>query len=211
MNLTTLIFDLDGTISDPFEGISRSVNYALESLGLDAVETELIRPMIGPPLHEIFEFLTGDPDESLTDELIDKYRERYATIGYTENIIYEGIPEMISTLSGRGYKLGICTSKRADYATAIVEMFELDDFFAFVDGGGDGIHKHSQIEGLVAAGLLADSAIMIGDRNVDISAAKQNNLRSVGVSWGFAEHGELETAKPDFMAHSPDEILRLFE
>jgi phosphoglycolate phosphatase len=210
MNLKTLVFDLDGTISDPFEGISKSVNYALESQRCEPVNPERIRPMIGPPLTEIFEFLIGEVSERLMQALIDKYRERYASIGYTENVIYAQMPEIIASLSASGYILGICTSKRADYAADIVDMFGLSTHFEFISGGDIGVHKTEQLRKLVANGLDAESTIMIGDRNIDIIAAKSNGVRSVGVSWGFGDDNELEKAAPDHLVRSPDELLELF-
>jgi len=210
VNARTLIFDLDGTISDPFEGISKSVNYALESLALEAVDPEQIRSLIGPPLTEIFEVLAGDVSARDMQKLVDKYRERYASVGYTENVIYAEIPEVISALSSVGYVLGVCTSKREDYAGDIIEMFGLSTHFDFIDGGDVGIHKRDQLERLVAAGIDAGSAVMIGDRRVDIDAAKQNGLGSVGVSWGFGGIDELETATPDHLLHTPIELLELF-
>ena len=210
MKPATLIFDLDGTISDPFEGISKSVNFALESLGIEAVDPERIRPMIGPPLTEIFEHLVGEVSKKHMLFLVDKYRERYASVGYTENIIYARIPEVIEALSSSGYDLGICTSKRADYASDIVEMFGLAAYFSFIDGGDVGVHKADQLERLVAGGINAGSAAMIGDRHFDIGAAKRNGLTSVGVSWGFGDEEELNTAGADHLLHSPDELLELF-
>jgi phosphoglycolate phosphatase len=206
----TIVFDLDGTISDPFVGISRSINYALESLDYDPVDPERIRPLIGPPLTEIFEILLGALRERDMLGLVDKYRERYASIGYSENRIYDDIPTIIEQLAGRGYRMGICTSKRADYAQRIVEMFGLAQFFAFVDGGGVGIEKREQIESLVANGLTASSAIMIGDRAVDILAGRSNELASAGVLWGFGERPELEEAAPDHLLESPADLLDLF-
>jgi len=206
----TLIFDLDGTISDPFEGISKSVNYALESLAYEAVNPERVRSMIGPPLTEIFVFLIGEVSGPHMQMLVNKYRERYANIGYTENVIYEDMPEIIASLSASGFTLGVCTSKRADYAADIVNMFGLSGYFDFIDGGDVGISKSEQLERLVADGIDAGTAIMIGDRNVDISAAKSNGLRSVGVSWGFGDDEELRLAAPDYLVHTPGELLELF-
>jgi phosphoglycolate phosphatase len=206
----TLIFDLDGTISDPFEGISRSINYALESLSYDPVDPEQIRPLIGPPLTQIFEhFLGALPDADMQD-LVDKYRERYATVGYAENEIYDGIPDIIGQLAGSGYRMGICTSKRADYAQRIVDMFGLGQHFSFVDGGGDGIEKRQQIESMIALGMPVNTAIMIGDRAVDVLAGKSNDLASAGVLWGFGERQELEEAAPDHLLESPTDLLGLF-
>ena len=206
----TLIFDLDGTISDPFTGISRSINYALESLNYAPVDPQRIRTLIGPPLTQIFEhFLGALPDRDMQD-LVDKYRERYATIGYAENAIYEGIPGIIGQLADTGYRMGICTSKRVDYAQRIVDMFGLGQHFSFVDGGGDGIEKRQQIESMIALGMSANTAIMIGDRAVDVLAGKSNDLASAGVLWGFGERPELEEAAPDHLLESPADLLNLF-
>ncbi|MDA0681469.1 MAG: HAD-IA family hydrolase [Proteobacteria bacterium] len=211
VKIRTLIFDLDGTISDPFEGISKSVNYALGELGYETVDPEQVRPMIGPPLTEIFAFLIGDVPEGHMQLLVDKYRERYASIGYRENLIYDGIPETIAALSTAGYRLGICTSKRADYATSIVKMFGLSTHFRFISGGDVGVHKSEQLEELVANGVDARTAAMIGDRHIDIEAAKSNGIMSVGVDWGFGADEELNLAAPDYRVRSPRELLDLFE
>ena len=206
----TLLFDLDGTISDPFVGISRSINHALESLSYEAVDPERIRPMIGPPLTEIFEHFLGALDADVMQELVDKYRERYASVGYAENQIYDDIPDIISQLSASGYRMGICTSKRADYAARIVDMFGLSSHFSFVDGGDVGVEKRHQIQLMVENGLPAGAAIMIGDRAVDVIAGKSNGVASVGVLWGFGERPELEEAAPDHLLESPGELLDLF-
>lgn len=210
LKIRTIIFDLDGTISDPLVGISSSINYALEAYDYNVVDMEMVRPLVGPPLTEIFEHLIGKIAESRMHELVDKYRERYAAVGYTENIIYDQIPDTIAALSACGYELGVCTSKRADYASKIVEMFELHGHFSFVDGGDFGVHKVDQLRGLVAGGLNPDTAIMIGDREVDISAAKGNGIASVGVLWGFGSRAELQEARPDHLLESPEDLLALF-
>jgi phosphoglycolate phosphatase len=192
-------------------GISRSINYALESLDYDPVDPERIRPLIGPPLTQIFEVLLGalrDPD---MQGLVDKYRERYAGIGYSENRIYDDIPGIIAQLADSGYRMGICTSKRADYAQRIVEMFGLAQHFSFIDGGGACIEKREQIESMVANGLTAASAIMIGDRAIDIIAGKSNDMATAGVLWGFGERPELEEAAADYLLESPADLLDLFE
>lgn len=210
MKFKTIIFDLDGTISDPLVGIYSSINFALEAYSYDAVDIEEVRPMIGPPLTQIFEHLLGDVSQSRMLELVEKYRERYAAVGYMENVIYEQIPKTIAALSAHGYELGVCTSKRADYATKIVEMFQLLEHFSFVDGGDVGVHKVDQLSRLVANGLQPGSAIMIGDREVDISAAKSNGIASVGVMWGFGSLIELQEAQPDHLLETPKDLLTLF-
>ena len=210
MQYQTLVFDLDGTISDPFEGISKSINCALDSLGYDTAPDEMIRSMIGPPLDDSFKLLIGEKNSAIISELVHKYRERYAAVGFSENVIYPEIPATIAALAEKGYRVGVCTSKRADYATAIVEMIELAPHFDFIDGGGDGVNKTQQLERLVSQELDAGSSIMIGDRHFDILAARANGIRSVGVTWGFADENEFSDAAPDYIVDSPAELLRLF-
>lgn len=210
MRYDTLIFDLDGTISDPLRGIAGSANFALESLGYPAVQESNVRHLIGPPLQLLLRELAGDvPDETIR-ELIDKYRERYAATGYAENELYEGIPEVISELSDRGYSLGVCTSKRRDFALRILEMFGLSGYFEFIDGGDIGVNKHEQLAELVGKGLEPATAVMIGDRAVDIVAARKNEIASVGVLWGFGEPQEISAARPDFVVETPAELASLF-
>lgn len=211
MTIDTVIFDLDGTISDPFVGISKSVNYALGSLGLAPVDPEIIRPLIGPPLTEIFEHLLGPVPAQDMRELIDKYRERYATIGYAENRIYDGIAEIIAQLSAEGFKLGICTAKRSDYAGKIVALFALDMHFSFIDGGDIGFSKTRQLARIVANGTDPARSLMIGDRAGDIVAAQANQLRSIGVLWGFGDKLELTHAGPDHLVSTPGQLQSLIK
>lgn len=210
MDYHTIVFDLDGTISDPFEGISRSVNFALESSGYQTVDPESVRRLIGPPLTEIFEDLLGQVDGDRMLTLVASYRDRYAEIGYAENTIYDGMPETIAALAGAGYELGVCTSKRADYATRIIRMFNLESYFRFIDGGDIHIKKYTQLQRLVANGLQATGTIMVGDRAVDIDAARRNRIDAIGVCWGFGEIAELQAAKPDYLVRSPSELRTLF-
>ena len=164
--------------------------------------------MIGPPLSEIFESILGPVDEAKMIGLIDTYRERYADVGYAKNIVYEGMPDMIHSLHDAGFRLGICTSKRADYASRIIDMFGLSDYFSFIDGDNNTC-ACSLSEHLVANGIDATKTVMIGDRAVDIDAAKRNRVASIGVAWGFGDYAELDQANPDHIAHSPKELLEL--
>jgi len=205
----TVLFDLDGTISNPFDGIFNSINHALEGFGYEHATTAQVHAMIGPPLNEIFESILGPLNERRMIELIDRYRDRYASTGYTENVIYDGMPEIIRQLYASGCRLGVCTSKRADYAAKIIAMFGLDGFFDFVDGGDVHIRKYMQIERLVANGVDAATTVMIGDRAVDIDAAKRNEVAAIGVIWGFGDRAELENAGPDHIVDSPQKLLEL--
>ena len=209
MKFETLIFDLDGTVSDPSEGIINCVNHGLSTGGFQAATPTAIRRLIGPPLTEIFEALTGETDEDKAIDFVSAYRERYAVSGYRENVIYPEVPAVIARLAMTGAKLGICTSKRADYAEKIVDMFDLRHYFAFVDGGDIHVKKFTQLEKLVANGMDAAGAVMIGDRAVDIEAARINDIASIGVSWGFGDKNEIAEANPDFIADRPEALLEI--
>ena len=205
----TLIFDLDGTLSDPSEGIINCVNHGLAVGGYPLAEPGAIRRLIGPPLVEIFATLTGDDDEDRALRFVVAYREKYLASGYRENVIYPDIPDVLGTLSATGAVLGVCTSKRADQAEKIVDMFGLLPLFEFIDGGDIHIKKVMQLDRLVRNGIDASTAVMIGDRAVDIEAARSNAIRSVGVCWGFGEQEEIEGARPDHIASSPAELLEI--
>ena len=210
MPFRTLIFDLDGTISDPADGIARSINYALDAFSYDPLDETRIHRMIGPPLTEIFEHFLGELPDSRMQALVDAYRERYAAIGFAENVLYDDMPGVLEALHARGYQLGVCTSKRADYASRIVDMFGLSGLFDFIDGGDVHIKKSMQLERLIANGIDASSAVMIGDRAVDIDAARQNRIASVGVNWGFGQGEELNHAAPNYLVDKPTELLEIF-
>ncbi len=204
-----LILDLDGTISDPSLGICRCVNYALRSHTFPEVAEDAIIAEIGPPLDETFGKLQPRVDKENITSFISKYRERYAEVGYSENKIYPGITESLRLLSERGVKMGVCTSKREDFAKKILAMFGLLSLFDFVDGGDVGIKKHEQLTGLLQAGKIDQSAVMVGDRAVDIYAAKVNGLRSMGVLWGFGNRSELEEAGADVILSRTVELGKL--
>jgi len=205
----TLIFDLDGTISDPSLGIFRCINHALMSHGLPEISREMVATHIGPPLDEIFKKLRTEAGEKLVSSLVSAYRQRYAEAGYAENELYPGVPDALRELSGCGVRLGVCTSKRKDFAEKILSMFDLVSHFGFVDGGDIGISKRNQLSGLIRSKTIDRRAVMIGDREVDISAAKANGLRSVGVLWGFGTANELAEAGADMIISDPGELGQL--
>lgn len=210
MNHDLLLFDLDGTISDPLPGIARSLNHALTHFGYAAVGTEEVRAYIGPPLDRTFRMITGQTCPAHIRELVAKYRERYAEVGFAENTLYPGVKEALFDLRTKGAAMAICTSKRADFAERILARFGLAACFRFIDGGDSGIEKWQQIAAMRADGRVAGSALMIGDRAVDLDAARRNGISGGAVLWGFGSAEELREGAPDYWFESPREWLQLY-
>ncbi len=210
MRYQTLVFDLDGTISDPKDGIVRSLNYALDQHGFEQrVEDDLLW-CIGPPLDQSFSILVKGADKNLIASLVASYRERYTDVGYSENILYAGIKETLELIGQTpGTKIGLCTSKRVDFADQILKMFDLYDLFDFVNGGEIGIEKSEQLSGLLKDKVIDSKAIMIGDRSFDLVAANNNKLASAGVLWGYGSIKELKEYQPTFLFQTPGDLISL--
>jgi phosphoglycolate phosphatase len=204
-----VVFDLDGTLSDPLVGIGRSINYALSHFGYAELPLEDLAVHVGPPLDQSFSLITGVTSLSALEDLVTKYRERYGEIGYSENILYRGIPPVLHALSQSGMKLGVCTSKRVDMAEKILKLFGLSSYFGFVSGGEIGRHKWQQLQELLESGVITQSSVMVGDRSVDITAARRNGLDAAGVLWGHGSREELEAEQPRYLFSTPDELLGL--
>ena len=201
-----VVFDLDGTLSDPLDGFARSINHALGLHGLPERAPADLARFIGPPLDEAMIELSDGGSQALRTQLIADYRRRYADLGYAENTLYDGIPEALHALRDAGATLGLCTSKRADFAEAILALFGLRPLFAFVSGGDIGVHKWQQLQALREAGRVGDDSVMVGDRAVDISAAHRNGLHACGVRWGFGSLAELQAERPRHLAEMPHDL-----
>ena len=205
-----IIFDLDGTISDPKDGIARSINFALECHNFEAKGEDEIGKLIGLPLDQMYAQLIEATEPSLVSSLIARYRERYVEIGYAENTLYEGMEASLRHLhASSAAPLAICTTKKADVAKKILEMFGLDDLFEFVSGGDIGIKKYQQLEQLLYDGTITRDSLMVGDRFVDIRAARCNQLRSAAVLWGYGSRIELENEQPTFILEQPLQVKEL--
>jgi phosphoglycolate phosphatase len=204
-----LIFDLDGTISDPAVGIGRSINHALAHFGYSTISEDAVSQYIGPPLDISFESITGNSSPGDIAALVSKYRERYADVGYAENVLYSGVPEALEALASAGVPLGLCTSKRVDFAESILRFFGLRHHFRFLSGGEIGVLKKQQLAALLSEKTISSASIMIGDRAVDIESAKANDMRSVGVLWGHGSVDELIAAGPGELIASPHQLVGL--
>lgn len=209
MKFSSLVFDLDGTLSDPSLGIVRCFNHAFEQHGLPQVDEALIRQQIGPPLDQGFRRFVPEATPAFIDVLVATYRERYGEVGYAENEVYEGIPQALQVLSDAAVPMGVCTSKRGDFARMILERFDLLHHFNFVDGGDTGIAKSAQLAGLIDRNSIDLDAVMIGDRAVDIESARDNGLHGVAVPWGFAEPDELVQARPFRILENVNDLMLL--
>jgi phosphoglycolate phosphatase len=207
--LSCLVFDLDGTLCDPVEGIGNAINHALACCGYPAATASEVSNFIGPPLDVGFRRLTAARADADIERLIAAYRDYYGRLGVKQNTLYPGIREALETIAAGGTPMGVCTSKRRDFALAVLDDLDLRDFFSFVDGGDVGVRKDTQLAGLIATGTIDQGAIMIGDRDVDILAARANGLRSVAVTWGHGSAAELAEAGPDHVLSRPEELTRL--
>ena len=204
-----LVFDLDGTLSDPAVGIGRSINYALTHFGYPTISVDDVSRYIGPPLDVSFAAITGSASAEHVAELVFKYRERYADVGYSENLLYAGIPEALDALATAGVPMGLCTSKRVDFAESILQLFSLRQYFQFLSGGDIGVPKQHQLATLLAQQQISPTSIMVGDRAVDVESAKANGLQSVGVLWGHGSEEELTRAGPLRLLASPHQLVEL--
>jgi len=205
--MQTVFLDLDGTLTDPKPGITRSIRHALIELGFDAPSEDDLTWCIGPPLLGSFATLTGDP--SLAPRALALYRERFGEIGLYENRVYDGIPEMLDRLREAGCRLWLATSKPHVYASRITAHFGLDRWLDGVFGSeldGTRADKPALLaHALAETGAKAGRSVMLGDRKHDIEGAKANGLASVGAVWGYGGAEELAAAGAQVLAKRPEE------
>lgn len=209
--LETVLFDLDGTLTDPGEGIIRSIRAAFDFVGREPPPTESLTRCIGPPLQDSFRELGAHPEE--VDSLIEAYRRRYREVGMFENRVYPGVPELLSRLRHVGFHLYVVTSKPQEVAEAILQHFDLLEFFHRIFGSDlDG--RLSDKRELLAharrmAGFSVTSSALVGDRDFDISAARSHGILAIGALWGYGSINELEAAGAQALASSPSELVEM--
>lgn len=210
-----ILFDLDGTLTDSGEGITKSVQYALERIGKPEPDLQKLRVFVGPPLIEQFEEYAGI-DEETARRAVEIYRERYAPIGIYENELYPGIEDMLAGLKKRGYKIGIASSKPENFVKIVAEYFHIESYFDEIVGSepdGGRTNKTEVIEeALRRMGLLnhKDQVIMVGDKEHDVFGARRAGLECIAVSYGYGTKEELENARPLKIVNSAEEILDFF-
>ena len=207
------LFDLDGTLTDPGIGITNSVMYALEKYGIHIEDRTELYSFIGPPLGESFRRQFGFSEEQAR-RAVEYYREYFRPKGIFENVVYEGIPELLQRLRENRVTVALATSKPYEFAVRILEHFDLARYFDFV--GGATMDGRISRKTDVIAHLLEEfgnvdkaSVLMIGDRAQDIEGAKANGLHCAGVLWGYGSAEELQGAGADYLAAEPEELLRI--
>jgi phosphoglycolate phosphatase len=214
MTVSTILFDLDGTLTDPFEGITRSIRYAVEKMGGRAPDTDELHWCIGPPLWDSFKVLLGTDDKAVLDRAVACYRERYTVTGLFENALIEGIPELLNALRKNGLVLHVCTSKPHSYAGRIVEHFGLTSFFGKVYGSeldGTRSAKAELIAHILSQENIPSSeTVMVGDRKHDLVGANANDVAGIGVLWGYGSRVELAAEHPILIAETPGDIAAHF-
>lgn len=210
-----VFFDLDGTLTDPFEGITNSVAYALEKFGISVEDRKTLSPFIGPPLVDSFKEFFGF-DDIYANKAVEYYREYFSVKGLYENKVYNGVEKTLEELKKRGYKSVIATSKPEIFTVKILEKFDLIKYFDFVAGATldqTRVKKADVIAYAVASLKIADKSeiIMVGDRKFDVDGARQNGIETVGVLYGYGDREEMETAKPKIIIENILDLLEVEE
>jgi len=207
MSKTTVLFDLDGTLTDNYPGISRSIAYALAAMGIEPPASDALRRCVGPPLRESFAWLVDTREPAVIERAIALYRERYGDVGWRENELYDGMEGTLARLAP-SMPVYVCTSKPELFATRIVTLFGLSPYVRRVYGADlDGtLDDKAKLFAHAARceGFDSEAAILIGDRAHDVRAARLNGARAIGVLWGYGSREELADAHA--IAASPAEL-----
>ena len=209
----TILFDLDGTLTDSGQGILNSIRYALTQLEHPIPDDHLLKTFIGPPLKTSFEQTLG---MSLAESqaAIALYRDYFREKGIFENQIYPGIPELLADLKDQKKQLLVATSKPEVFAQQILEHFELSHFFEIIIGASMDSSRSKKSDVIAYALKNTDTinpaeTIMVGDRKYDILGAKENQLASLGVLYGYGSFEELQAAKADYIAKSTEDLRKI--
>lgn len=204
MHYNVLLWDLDGTLTDPKIGITRSVQSALHQLGYSVPHADDLEWVIGPPLKDSFRILLETENEDLLDRAVTLYRERYRELGLFENTVYPGIPELLALLKDEGCQHLLATSKPRVFAEKILSHFSLDPYFNVVMGSelsGQFVEKEALIAEVLkkVPAELKEKTVMIGDRRYDVEGARANQIKVISVGYGYGTLEELQAASPDFI------------
>jgi phosphoglycolate phosphatase len=208
--LSDILFDLDGTLADPKEGITRCIQFSLDQLGRPFPAADQLTWCIGPPLRGSLARLLNTGDDALLDRALAHYRKRFSETGIYENALYPGITHALRRIRTAGLRVFLATSKPRVYACRILDHFDLTPFFQAVHGSElDG--RLSDKAELVAHILQSESlnpgtTLIVGDRYHDIIAGKKNGILTAAVTYGYGSREEITAANPDFIFESPSEL-----
>jgi phosphoglycolate phosphatase len=209
MTAPIVLFDLDGTLTDPRPGIVRSIRHALDRLACPCPSDDSLAAHIGPPLRRTFAALLDTSDPARVERAMTLFRERYAAVGLFENEVYVGVPEMLDRLSGEA-TLFVATGKPAVFAERIIRHFDLARYFRAVYGPdleGRLDDKARLVAHILDTERLAPAAaLMLGDRANDVQAARANGVRAIGVLWGYGSRDELMRAGAERLCQTPAEV-----
>lgn len=205
-----ILFDLDGTLIEPFVGITKSIQYALEKLNVPIPQETELAVHIGTPLRHIFVELLATDEPKQIERAVTFYRERYTTIGLWENEVYPGVKEMLHALFSSSHKLYIATGKPRIFAEKIIDSLSFSQYFCQIFGSeldGKYDNKADLIEHiLISENLLPAETIIVGDRHHDIVAGKTNKITAIGVTYGYGSAEELIAAGANSLCHSPSDL-----
>ena len=208
-----ILFDLDGTLTDPGLGITNAVMHALKKFDIEVPDRSELYKFIGPPLLESFQKYYGMSEEE-SQMALQYYREYFKPYGLYENTVYDGIEELLVTLKSQEKKLILATSKPEPFAVEILRHFELDKYFEFI-AGATMDEKRVRKADVIAYALEScwitalSGVMMIGDREHDVLGAKEVGVSCIGVLYGYGSLEELETAGADYVAEKPEDILKI--
>jgi len=212
MTSKSILFDLDGTLTDSGEGIMKSAVYALSHFGIEAPPEAQLRTVVGPPLSESF-LRFGVPQDQI-EEVIKIYRSRYIPIGRFENTPYPGIRELLERLLQDGHKLYVATSKPEWMAKEIMGYFDLSRYFEMICGASTDFSRNTK-EAVIAHLLeecgAQENAIMVGDTTYDVIGAKAHGIPCIGVSWGYGIAEDMEKAGALAIAHTAEQLYGLLK
>ena len=208
-----VLFDLDGTLTDPGLGITNSIMYALEKFGIAVADRTSLYKFIGPPLRESFSRFYGFSEED-SELATAYYREYFKDRGLYENAVYDGVEELLKQLQDAGKQLILATSKPEVFAVEILRYFHLDKYFTLIAGATIDTTRNTKSDVIAYAikksGITdLEKAVMVGDREHDILGAKENGLTSIGVLYGYGDRAELAAAGADYIVGRVSEILSI--
>ena len=212
MRWDTVLFDMDGTLTDSQEGIVKSVSYALERLGRELPPRDTLTAFIGPPLHESFSAICG-MDEPETERAVCEFRDYFARRGWAENVPYEGMAEFLAALHAAGLRLIVATSKPESFARKILEHFALERYLDLICGSHPedraSADKASVVRTALTRAGVTGRAVMVGDREHDVIGAHLAGLDVIGVLYGYGSREELTAAGADQIAETPEALETL--